>query len=349
MRFTNRGLIIALWAVSAFLLASSLLTAHAQSDTDARRQAITDLIEKAFNQGDLSLIEKSFADDFVSHPTNSTRADFIDQLRGSRAAMPDYHAQIDHLIVDGDYAAFHYADSGTFEQAMAFPGMNIPPTHQPLSSEGFILVRYNTDGKVAEEWDGFDLLPFLMQLGVIPPMGEMMATEEPGTATMATPVPMPTGEAMTTGQEAAHKAAAQAFFQAAYNSRESKLDDYLAQDYQLTDPTGTYDLAGFKASVEASIAAFPDMKLTAHAAVAEGDWVALAYTFTGTMTGNFGDPSGGMGIKGHGQKIELAGVSFFHFGADGKINGEWDKYDQYTFLQQIGLIPMMEPTEASAA
>ncbi len=98
MRFTNRGLIIALWAVSAFLLASSLLTAHAQSDTDARRQAITDLIEKAFNQGDLSLIEKSFADDFVSHPTNSTRADFIDQLRGSRAAMPDYHAQIDHLI-----------------------------------------------------------------------------------------------------------------------------------------------------------------------------------------------------------------------------------------------------------
>ena len=79
--------------------------------------------------------------------------------------------------------------------------------------------------------------------------------------------------------------------------------------------------------------AFPDFNVTVEDVIAEGEKVVSRYTFRGTHQGEteeFGSPTG--------RQFELEGISMHRF-EDGKIVEDWERYDNLSVLQQLGLVP----------
>jgi predicted ester cyclase len=67
--------------------------------------------------------------------------------------------------------------------------------------------------------------------------------------------------------------------------------------------------------------------------IAEGDKVVTRYTVRGTHQGEmeeFGPPTG--------RQVEVKGITI-HRVEDGKIVEEWERYDNLSLLQQLGLAP----------
>ncbi len=81
------------------------------------------------------------------------------------------------------------------------------------------------------------------------------------------------------------------------------------------------------------LSAFPDLNATVEDVLAEGDKVVTRYTIRGTHQGEieeFGPPTG--------RQIALEGITI-HRIESGKIVEEWERYDNLSLLQQLGLAP----------
>ena len=79
--------------------------------------------------------------------------------------------------------------------------------------------------------------------------------------------------------------------------------------------------------------AFPDINITVEDAIAEGDQAVTRYTIRGTHRGEteeFGPPTG--------RQMELEGITI-HRIEGGKIVEEWERYDNLSVMQQLGLVP----------
>jgi steroid delta-isomerase-like uncharacterized protein len=79
--------------------------------------------------------------------------------------------------------------------------------------------------------------------------------------------------------------------------------------------------------------AFPDLHATVEDAIAEGDQVVTRWTIRGTHQGEieeFGPATG--------RQIEIKGITI-HRIEDGKIVEEWERYDNLSVMQQLGLAP----------
>ena len=79
------------------------------------------------------------------------------------------------------------------------------------------------------------------------------------------------------------------------------------------------------------LSAFPDVNATVEDVIAEGDKVVTRWTLRGTHQGEieeFGLPTG--------RQIEIKGITI-HRVEDGKIVEEWERYDNLSTMQQLGL------------
>jgi steroid delta-isomerase-like uncharacterized protein len=79
--------------------------------------------------------------------------------------------------------------------------------------------------------------------------------------------------------------------------------------------------------------AFPDLNVTVEDAIAEGNKAVTLWTIRGTHQGEieeFGPPTG--------RQVEIQGLTL-HRIEGGKIVEEWDRYDNLSFMQQLGLVP----------
>ena len=73
---------------------------------------------------------------------------------------------------------------------------------------------------------------------------------------------------------------------------------------------------------------FPDETVTIDDEVAEGDLVAVRWTWRGTHAGEFG------GYSPTGKHVKTEGITLFRL-ADGRIAEMWEFYDQIGFRQQL--------------
>jgi steroid delta-isomerase-like uncharacterized protein len=86
--------------------------------------------------------------------------------------------------------------------------------------------------------------------------------------------------------------------------------------------------------------AFPDLHATVEDEIAEGDKVVTRWTIRGTHQGEieeFGPPTE--------RQIEIKGITI-HRIENGKIVEEWERYDNLSVMQQLGLIPAQEGQQA---
>jgi steroid delta-isomerase-like uncharacterized protein len=129
-----------------------------------------------------------------------------------------------------------------------------------------------------------------------------------------------------------NKALARRSWEAANNP--DTIDEVYAADLVWHEPD--QDIRGYEEAqqfVSTFQAAFPDLNATVEDVIAEGDKVVTRWTIRGTHQGEieeFGPPTG--------KQAELQGISI-HRIADGKIVEEWNRYDNLSLLQQLGLAP----------
>ena len=89
------------------------------------------------------------------------------------------------------------------------------------------------------------------------------------------------------------------------------------------------DHEGWKQMAGMFFAAFPDLDLTIQDEAAEGDRVAVRWTWTGTHAGEL------MGTPPTGKRVTTGGMGFYRV-VDGQIAEEWVLEDMAGVMQQLG-------------
>ena len=113
-----------------------------------------ELIERAWNRGDLSAIDEGVHPDYVRH---TAFGDLVGpeawktRIKETRAAFPDFHVDVHDVLVDGDRSAVRFTISGTHRG----PYMGFEPTGNVMTFDGIVIAR-RIDGQLVEEWEMID-------------------------------------------------------------------------------------------------------------------------------------------------------------------------------------------------
>src|SRR5256885_15071357 len=142
---------------------------------DANIETSRRVIEEAFGEGRLEILDEICADDFVDHdPIQGERGlDGVKEtIRGYRDAFPDLSFTVDDIFASGDKVVIRWTAQGTFENEF----MGQQPTHEegdPIHGIG--IDRFDADGKIVEAWAQWDVLTFMRQLGLLAAPAEAAA------------------------------------------------------------------------------------------------------------------------------------------------------------------------------
>ncbi|MEU9345407.1 ester cyclase [Streptomyces sp. NPDC048278] len=121
---------------------------------------------KAVEAGDLDALDAIVAPDSVDHDPAPGQvpgpAGYKAMFNDLRAAFPDLHVEVEHLLATDDELAFAYQISGTH----LGPLMGQPPTGRTVSYRGMQISRFDEEGRLVERWGSSDELGMLRQLGL---------------------------------------------------------------------------------------------------------------------------------------------------------------------------------------
>jgi steroid delta-isomerase-like uncharacterized protein len=113
------------------------------------------------------ILEEVYAADLVWHePDQDLRGyeearQFVSMYK---TAFPDLNVTVEDTMAEGDKVITRYIVRGTHEGEIEEFG---PPTGRHLELEGITIHRIE-DGKIVEEWERYDNLGMLQQLGLVP-------------------------------------------------------------------------------------------------------------------------------------------------------------------------------------
>ena len=130
------------------------------------------LLEEAFGQGNVDVVDEVLDPDFVCYDPNSETGEIrgADTIKGEieyfRNAVPDLTYTVEDQIAEGDKVVTRYTVSGT-PQGEFF---GVAPTGERITMSGISIDRFE-GGKIVEEWPEYDLLGVMRQLGAVPAPG----------------------------------------------------------------------------------------------------------------------------------------------------------------------------------
>ena len=134
----------------------------AEDNKSIARRIFNDII----NTGNVALADALYAPSYVYHGSGGVELrgpEGFKQLVGMYlTAFPDVRLTIDDLIGEGDQVVVRWTARGTHLGDLT--GI-APPTGRPISITGIIVMRF-ADGKVVEDFENFDELAMLRQIGV---------------------------------------------------------------------------------------------------------------------------------------------------------------------------------------
>jgi predicted ester cyclase len=126
------------------------------------------LLEEAFSQGNLDVLDEVTADAFVDHDPVMGDQDKDAAKRtiaSYRESFPDLSFEIEDIFEAGDKVVTRWSGNGTFENEF----MGQEPTHErgdPV--KGINIDRYDADGKVVESWAQWDVMTLMRNVGLAP-------------------------------------------------------------------------------------------------------------------------------------------------------------------------------------
>jgi predicted ester cyclase len=140
--------------------------------SEANKAIIRRVIDELLNgQGNLDVADELFAPEYVGHnPASPQDTRGPEGVKGFasmfRSAFPDVHFSVEDQVAEGDKVVTRWRGSGTHRGDL----FGIAPTGKGASFVGIPINRIE-GGKVAEEWQIFDALGMMQQLGAIPSPG----------------------------------------------------------------------------------------------------------------------------------------------------------------------------------
>ena len=128
------------------------------------------MVEEAFGQGKLEVVEEILDPDFVCYDPNSEAgevrgADTIRQeIQWFRNAIPDLTYTVEDQVAEGDMVVTRYTAKGTHQGEF----FGVPASGKRIEMSGIQIDRFGEDGKMVEEWPEYDLLGAMKQMGAVP-------------------------------------------------------------------------------------------------------------------------------------------------------------------------------------
>ena len=133
-------------------------------------KALTRRSVEEWNKGKaaaMAVIDESYATSIVQHSATGEDIrglkDYKQLFTEFYNAFPDAHFTIDDMVVEGDKVAVRFTLTGTHKGEY----MGIHPTNKKVTGWGIFIDRI-AGGKVVEEWQIFDMLGLMRQLGLVP-------------------------------------------------------------------------------------------------------------------------------------------------------------------------------------
>lgn len=149
------------------LLSALCLSAAAQKPTEQQRNKAVarSFFEQVLDQGHLEKYAESHAPNFVAHgdPHDASLAEDMAAAHEERKTAPDLRFKINEIIGERDLVLVYWTASGT----NTHEGMGFPATGKRFTTTGMTLFRFKT-GKITEEWNVWDELSLMQQLGPLP-------------------------------------------------------------------------------------------------------------------------------------------------------------------------------------
>jgi steroid delta-isomerase-like uncharacterized protein len=115
------------------------------------------------NQRNPDLIEEFYPPDFVWHEPDQDIRGYEQAKQFTSmffAAFPDLNTSVEDMIAEGDKVVSRYTHQGETEEFGR-------PTERQVALKGITIHRFE-DGKIVEEWEAYDNLSLLQQLGLAP-------------------------------------------------------------------------------------------------------------------------------------------------------------------------------------
>ena len=141
--------------------------------TEANKTIARRLLEEAFSQGNLAVLDEIIAPDQANGgpgalPGMPSGPEGVRMLVTTyRTAFPDLHFTIDEQIAEGNTVVTRWTSRGTHNGELA----GMPATGRPTTVVGVVVDRVE-NGKIVESWGLFDQFGMLQQLGAIPVPGQ---------------------------------------------------------------------------------------------------------------------------------------------------------------------------------
>jgi steroid delta-isomerase-like uncharacterized protein len=124
--------------------------------------------EDLMNQRNVDVAEEIYASDFVGH--DPTMPEEVRGVEGRKEfysmyliAFPDAQITIEDQLAEGDTVATRWTGRGTHQGEL----MGVPPSGKRVEVAGVTISRIE-GGKIVEDWDSYDNLTTLQQLGLAP-------------------------------------------------------------------------------------------------------------------------------------------------------------------------------------
>jgi steroid delta-isomerase-like uncharacterized protein len=163
-------------------IVSLVMTCQQPTDRSAAKdeeiKALVQSLLPIWNEQRLELIDEMVAPGYVRH-----QVDMGEDIVGGEAlkefatmfflAFPDFSCSFDEIFVDGDTFTVQWTVTGT----QTGPFQDLPPTGRAIKVSG-VGVGRAADGKVVEEWNYWNELALMEQLGfTLTPPAEVAETE----------------------------------------------------------------------------------------------------------------------------------------------------------------------------
>lgn len=144
--------------------------------SDSNKAIILRLMNECFNQHTVDILPGFYSQDFVQHTPalgDLCGPEHRELLASTFAAFPDARWTVLDQIAEQDNVVTRWTFTGTHRGTF----MGIAPTEKELIFSGIRIDRF-ADAKIVEEWEEWDTLGMMQQLGVVPvetSVGDMVA------------------------------------------------------------------------------------------------------------------------------------------------------------------------------
>jgi steroid delta-isomerase-like uncharacterized protein len=138
--------------------------------SEANKEKARRMLEEAFGQGKVEIVEEILDPDFVCYDPNSESgevrgADTIKQeIEWFRSAVPDLTYTVEDQVEEGDKVVTRYTATGTHQGEF----FGVAPSGKRIEMSGIQIDRFDESGKMVEDWPEYDLLGAMKQMGAVP-------------------------------------------------------------------------------------------------------------------------------------------------------------------------------------